>query len=483
MRNRFNVQYELGATPIERIEIPLDSRDQLPPVLRALQYIYTTPELHEQVFQLLEANITADSNPTGRPGMSLWEILVFGAVRLSLDEDYDRLHYIANFDRLIRSLVGIHDFGIKLKNYPLQTLKDNVRLLDEEMLNQINDWVVDAGHCLLNADQLAVKVDSYVLETNVHFPTDLNLLWDASRKCIALVSQMCEALQLAGWRKYKAWRHQLKSAYHRAAKRSQGNGKNTAAGLHAVVDYLALAKELSEKLNPSIEVIYSLIELADFNSNKFNNLLYFKQQLDKQIDLVRRRLILKQDIPHQEKIFSLFEPHTEWINKGKTRIAVELGLRIAIAADQYGFILGHRVMKQEQDVDIAIPFTKALVAKKSIHSVSFDKAFWSPKNHNELKSLVPELIMPKKGKLNQTEYQREHTQRFTELRRKHAAVESAINCLEHHGLNRCPDKGIDGFTRYTALGVLAYNLHKLGTILLEQDRNQLSKNQALLKAA
>jgi hypothetical protein len=94
-----------------------------------------------------------------------------------------------------------------------------------------------------------------------------------------------------------------------------------------------------------------------------------------------------------------------------------------------------------------------------------------------------ELIMPKKGKLNQTEYEREHTKRFNELRRKHAAVESAINCLEHHGLNRCPDKGIAGFTRYAALGVLAYNLHKLGNILLEQDRKQISKNYALAKIA
>jgi IS5 family transposase len=198
MRNRFKVQYELGATPIERIEIPLDSRDQLPPVLRALQYIYSTPELNEQVFQLLEAKITADINPTGRPGMSLWEILVFGTIRLSLDIDCDRLHYMANTDCLTRSLVGIHDFGIKLKNYPLQTLKDNVRLLDQQTLNQINDWVVDVGHSLLRVDKLDVKVDSYVLETHVHFPTDLNLLWDASRKCIALVSQIGEAIPLAG---------------------------------------------------------------------------------------------------------------------------------------------------------------------------------------------------------------------------------------------------------------------------------------------
>jgi hypothetical protein len=93
------------------------------------------------------------------------------------------------------------------------------------------------------------------------------------------------------------------------------------------------------------------------------------------------------------------------------------------------------------------------------------------------------LILPKKGKLNKLEQQREQDRTFRALRRQHSAVESAINCLEHHGLNRCPDKGLDGFRRYTALGVLAYNLHKLGNILLAQDKKQLSKSPAYAKAA
>ena len=257
----------------------------------------------------------------------------------------------------------------------------------------------------------------------------------------------------------------------------------TTAGLNAVLDYLSRAQELKEKLSPAIEVIYALIELPDFNMNKFNELVFFKQQLDKHIDLVRRRLILKHDIPHEEKIFSLFEPYTEWIKKGKTRIEAELGLRLAIATDQYGFILRHQLMQHQQDVDIAVPLMKVLLAKKSIRSVSFDKGFWSPPNYKELKALVQELILPKRGKLNKAEYEREHTKWFNELRRKHSAVESAINGLEHHGLNRCPDKGIAGFTRYAALGVLAYNLHKLGNTLLEQDRKQMSKNYALAKVA
>lgn len=179
----------------------------------------------------------------------------------------------------------------------------------------------------------------------------------------------------------------------------------------------------------------------------------------------------------------MFEPHTEWIKKGKAGNKVELGLRIAVATDQNGVILGHRVMEKEQDVDIAIPFTRELVAKYDIQSISFDKGFWSPDNSKELNKLVPNVILPKKGKLNQYERERQQTRQFKALRNKHAAVESDINCLEHHGLNRCPDKGLDHFKRYTALGILAYNLHKLGNILLEQDRQQLYNNKFTKKAA
>jgi len=483
MRVAFKVQYELGATPIEKIELPLNSRDELPPVLRALQYIYANPDLNKKVFNLLENKIMSGIKATGRLGMSLWEILVFASIRLALDADYDRLQHIANYDNLVRSLVGIADFGENLKQYPHRTLKDNVRLLDKKTIEKIDKLISNSAHRLLNVAKLNVKIDTYVLETNVHFPTDFNLLWDASRKSIELAGQIYRDLKLSGWRKYKDWREKIQCAYHNAAKSCRGAGKHTDKGLNAAIEYLSLAEQLSQKLKDSIELLQVILILPDFNFIKLYELIYFKDHIDKHIDLVRRRIIFKETIAHADKIFSLFEPFTEWIKKGKIRNQVELGLRIAVATDQFGFILGYRVLQHEQDVDIAVPFAQELLSQYAIFSISFDKGFWSPKNYYQLVGLVDKLIMPKKGKLNKLEQQREQDKTFRALRHQHAAVESAINCLEHHGLNRCPDKGLDGFHRYTALGVLAYNLHKLGNILLEQDRKQLSKSPAFLKAA
>ena len=85
--------------------------------------------------------------------------------------------------------------------------------------------------------------------------------------------------------------------------------------------------------------------------------------------------------------------------------------------------------------------------------------------------MAPEVIMPKRGKRNSQEQAREHQRSFIALRRKHCAIESDINALEHHGLDRCPDKGLHGFKRYVGFGVLAYNLHKIGHRLLERRRS------------
>ena len=89
-----------------------------------------------------------------------------------------------------------------------------------------------------------------------------------------------------------------------------------------------------------------------------------------------------------------------------------------------------------------------------------------------------------KGKLNKEDKQTESTKEFKQLRHAHSAVESNINMLEHHGLNRCMDKGLHGYKRCVGVSVLAYNLHQLGNILLLKQRELEDRKQAaLLRAA
>ncbi len=84
---------------------------------------------------------------------------------------------------------------------------------------------------------------------------------------------------------------------------------------------------------------------------------------------------------------------------------------------------------------------------------------------------MEKVVLPKKGGLSKEDRERQSAPEFIQARKQHAAVESSINALEVHGLDFCPDYGIDKFKRYVALAVVARNIQQLGAILLQQQYN------------
>jgi hypothetical protein len=402
--------------------------------------------------------------------------LVLGIVRLGLDADWDRLEHVANYDSLVRQMLGLPatPWGAEAKTFGHQTLRDNVALLDDPLLKEINALVAAAGREVFAKKggapvaALELKVDTYVLETDVHFPTDLNLLWDAGRKCVDLIEKYRDQVgyALPGWRKAKDWRRRLKGLERLTSKTVYGGGAQKEKRVQtAVRQYLSAGRELSAKVQTS------LLGLCDqaVDIGAWNALAYFQGMLDKHLDLVQRRLLQGETIPAHEKVFSLFEPHTEWIQKGKQRPNVELGHRLLIATDQHQLIQDYDVPVNGADVDQSLPVADRLLGRYGvgqIASLSFDKGFTRAVDRELLSLYVPEVVMPKRGKKNAAETEREHQKKFVGLRRRHSAVESDINSLEHHGLNRCLDVGLDGYLRYVGYGVLSYNLHVIGRALL-----------------
>lgn len=477
MRNRFELQLKLDQKAIEDIKIPTKSRDELPPVLSALQWIFTTPQINEHIFKLLEKKVIGNKKETGRPGMDLWHILVLGVVRLALDCDYDRLEYLVHYDTLLRQIMGLEsdyegEFG---KGFHQRTIIENISHIDEELLMELNEILVKAGRTLFKKKEeepIEAKSDNYVVESKVHFPTDLNLLWDACRKSIEIIMKLFKERGLPGWRKGKYWRREIKRLMRICAKINKSGGANKEERLKdAAKSYLEKAYELEEKVHESVKGLRLTEQL------KVTELDYFHDMLIKHIDLIERRLLKGEKIPHEDKVFSLFEPHTEWVNKGKIYPSVELGHKMLITTDQYGLILDYKVMDQTVDSKETLSLVDRLLnvyGEGQIRSISFDKGFSNKEDRELLELYIPEVIMLKRGRLSKEDQKRQSNKRFVELRYKHNAIESNINCLEHHGLNRCPDKGLKGFRRYAGLGVLAYNLHKIGNRLLEKQR-QLKK--------
>ncbi len=204
----------------------------------------------------------------------------------------------------------------------------------------------------------------------------------------------------------------------------------------------------------------------------------FSQHAQRQIDQIKRRVIDGETIPHNEKVFSLFQPHTEWISKGKAGVPLELGMRVCIMEDTHGFILHHRVMQQETDDKVALEMVNATQAIfPGFNACSFDKGFHSQDNQHPLKEKLEQVVLPKKGKRSKVDQAREYADDFVQAKQKHSAVESAINALQVHGLDKCPDHGIDGFERYTALTVLSRNIQVIGCIIRSQARDRLREQQ------
>ena len=311
------------------------------------------------------------------------------------------------------------------------------------------------------------------METNVDYPTDAKLLWDCMRKAILQTSRLCTELGLPGWRKtkyvIKDFRHKLKNISR--AKRSRGQDRDRKIA-DAYASFLILTEKYIDRINISFEEINSLTTDACVYA-QVSSIQYWLGQAAIQISQIQRRVFEGETIPHSEKIFSVFEPYTRWISKGKAGVPVEFGLPISIFRDQHGFILGSHVMKTENDVDVCVPFTKKVVSSfPAIESVSYDKGYWSPDNMKNLSEIIEFPVLPKKGRLSTKDHERQQNPEFIKCRKAHPAVESAINGLEHSGLDRCPDRTLPGFERYVGLSVLARNLQTLGTVIHEKAKKK-----------
>jgi hypothetical protein len=402
----------------------------------------------------------------GRPGMDLWKILVLGTLRLNCNWDYDKVHNIANEHKTIREFLGHTTFEFD-QTYGLQTIKDNISLLTPELLDEINQVVVSAGHDVVKTKDEELKLkgrcDSFVLETDVHYPTDINLLLDAIRKIVFLIGHLCEDLGVTEWRQYKHIFKKIKKQFNFVRRLKKSTSKNEEKKeqrdqliTDAHIAYVDMVESYVLRAKQSIAIIK---EMGIGSVARILSIENYIAHAERQLDQIRRRAINGETIPHHEKVFSIFEEHTEWINKGKAGVSQELGLGVCVLEDQYGFILHHHVMEKQKDVDIAVMMVSEAKRKfDALCCCSFDRGFYSPSNKQNLQTVLDDVVLPKKGKLSEVDKQVEFSEEFIAARHKHSAVESAINALENHGMDRCLDFGLDGFKRYVSLDVLARNI-------------------------
>jgi len=488
MRKVIDLQMEFWKTDIANIEFDLESRDEIPKLLMGLQYIYSSRSIRAKVFNILKQLVPKKSQENGRPGMDLWKILVLGTLRLNCNWDYDKVHEMANNHHHLRQMLGHRKTDFE-SNYALQTIRDNIALLTPPILDEINQIVVKAGHRIITTKkdhQLRGSCDSFVVETDVHYPTDTNLLFDAMRKTISLIAIICSEIGVTAWRQSDHNIKKVKGLLRGIQRLNRSTSKNEAKKqkrdqfiVREHQNYIKVCHGFVLKAKATIQILRDLGILSLSQDLRLTTVEDYIRHAERQIDQIHRRKVLDEKIPHEEKVFSIFEPHTEWISKGKAGVPQELGLGVCVLKDQYGFILHHQVLEQQTDEKLAVAMVQEAKDRfENLAGCSFDKGFYSPENKSQLTTILNYVILPKKGRLSAKDKEVEQSEEFVESRRKHSAVESSINALENHGLDRCLDHGFHGFKRYVALAVLARNIQILGHLIQQKELRRQRRRKA-----
>jgi transposase, IS5 family len=493
VRAAIQEQPRLDCPPVNAVPLNRECRDEIIPILRALQHIYGQAPLRREILDLIGKDVNRQSCPDqGREGLSYWTILVLAAVRLGCNFDYDRLQDLAEQHRTLRLMMGIGDWDER-EDFDWRRIRDNVCLLRPATLEKINHLLVAAGHELAPHAIRAVRGDTFVVETNVHYPTESTLIADGLRQVVPLAAALAEQHGQPGWRQHEHLWRKVKQIVRDIGRISRAKSQGADRLKPGYEKLLAVADELLQRARALLIALRvdpaadGIDWLGAGLATRAEELRHFVQLTAKVCNTARRRVLLGESVPNEEKIFSIFEPHTELIKRGKQPNPIQYGHNVLVIEDAVGFICHYAVLANGVlDQDALVPAMTALQEQVGgkIERASFDRAFHTPENQDQLAKIVTHPCIPKKGPQSGRKQQEEASVEFRQGRQSHPGVESAIGALQSgNGQERCRDRSKLGYERYVGLGILGRNLHVLGKLLLAQDEANCEAAQSKRKAA
>jgi hypothetical protein len=239
------------------------------------------------------------------------------------------------------------------------------------------------------------------------------------------------------------------------------------------------AESLLEQVQNQEVDIVTLAKIAD--------LRIFLDLTTQVCDTAYRRVIQGETVPNSDKIFSLFETHTQLYRRGKQAQPNQFGRLVMVYEDAAGFISHCFILPRDaQDADVVVEQTRIVQQRynNQIEDASFDRGFYSRENDEQLRTIIAHPCLPKKQPQEFEEQRKNASVRFHQSRQRHSGIESAIGALQSgNGLERCRDRTEVGFERYLALGILGRNLHVLGKILLQQTAPDTKAAESCRKSA
>jgi transposase, IS5 family len=470
MRKSYSPQLRLDSPPIDQVPLNFECRDSIVPVLRSLQHVYSKPDVTEKIMQLIGRDINGETSPKrGREGMDYWHILVLAGVRLGCNYTYDQIHDLAENHIKLRAIMGLGAWD-EHTEFKWRTIRDNVCRLSPQTIDEISLLFVAEGHAIDPDAIKTLRADSFVMETNIHYPTESSLIRDGLRKILQICSELAVGDRIVGWRQHHHLWKRVKQLAREIDRIAARKGPNYVARMQ--VPYRELLQKATSITQRARELCETLTLPNATTDDVFgpNTLQAFIARTERVIDTATRRILNNETVSNRDKLFSVFEPHTQLYKRGKAGEPIQFGRQVLVFEDAAGFIVKSVVMKRNQcDSGVAIEATKALqkIFDNRIERLSFDRGFHSPENQSELSKIIPHLCLPKPGVKQSVVQLANADDEFLAAQQNHPGIESAIGALQSgNGMERCRDRSELGFERYVSLAILGRNMHTLGRRLI-----------------
>jgi IS5 family transposase len=317
------------------------------------------------------------------------------------------------------------------------------------------------------------------------------LIWDGLRKLIPLCAELGALLGESGWRQAKHLKKSAKQYAREVSRISASKSPKVKATLDQAYakllghagNLVERARMLEQKAEKAATRKGNSVQLAVLCSQ----LSYWVTLTAKVCDTAYRRTQLQESVANEDKLFSLFEPHTQLYRRGKAGEPNQFGRMALIFEDHAGFISHYHLMdRTATDQDVVCEQTRIVQERHQgeISEASFDRGFYSEENERTLNEVIEHVCLPPRHRNHYAEIMKTASVQFHKSRQSHPGIESAIGALQSgNGLDRCRDKTEKGFERYLGLAILGRNMHTLGKLLIKQSAENSAACYTKRKAA
>jgi IS5 family transposase len=464
---RRHQQRNIFETVIGSVEKLVD--ELIEPPLRRLDQVLDDAALLEAVVQRM-ARRRPRSRTHGRPGTPAEVVLRMLVLKRVKGWSFEEAEHEVRKNLVYRRLVRVY-----FERVPdAKTLIRLSAVIGTDGIEAIHRRLVEMARAQGLVKGQRARVDTTVVESNIRYPTDSRLLADGVRVLTRGFKRIQEATGVVGAKlrdRMRATTHRVLEIARAARSRSLTEARPRLARGYARL--LALVRATVRAAERVLTELSNGVRAA-VNQRARQLVAKAQRQLEEVVPLVGRVVaqtrarIFQGNTHYRDKLFSLFEPHTEAIRKGKTSKPTEFGKLVKIQEAENQIVIDYQVYEQRpEDRTLVLPTIDAHVRAFSHppHLLAADRGFWSPANQRAAKQAgVARVCIPALGKPHPEQARTQRQRWFRRGQRYRTGCEGRISVLKRRdGLARCRYRGMDGIQRWVGWGVVSNNLWALIT--------------------